>query len=84
MRFVPFGWMITGKPGAIKDGKVRLDITLTNTTVGQRNEGRTQLHTESMRTITTIRLGEVLKLRWGKGNADRQAWAELSVEEVKP
>ncbi|MFO0817987.1 MAG: hypothetical protein U1A77_08600 [Pirellulales bacterium] len=84
VQFVPFGWMIAGKTGATKDGKVRLDITLTNTTVGQRNEGRTQLHTESTRTITTIRLGEVLKLRWGKSNADRQAWAVLSVEEVKP
>ena len=84
VQLVQVGRMIVGKPGAVKDGKVRLDITLSNTTFGQGNEGRTQLQTESTRTITTIRLGEVLKLRWDKGSADKQAWAELSVEEVKP
>jgi hypothetical protein len=31
-----FGRMIEGKAGALKDGKVRLDITLSITTVGER------------------------------------------------
>jgi hypothetical protein len=84
VQFHQFGWMIEGKPGAVKDGKVRLDLTLSNTTVGERSEERIQLHTESTRTITTTRLGEVVKLRWGKGSHDRQTWVELSVEEVTP
>jgi hypothetical protein len=83
VQFQTFGRTIEGKPGAVKDGKVRLEITLSNTTVGERTEDRIQLHSESTRTITTVRLGEVVKLRWGKGSADKQIWAELSVEEVK-
>jgi hypothetical protein len=84
VEFVQSGWMIEGKAGTVKDGKVRLDITLSNTTVEERTEERIQLRTESRRTISAVRLGEVLKLRWGKGSAERQAWVELSVEEVKP
>jgi hypothetical protein len=84
VQLVQFGRMIQGKPGAVKGGKVHLDITLSNTTVGEGKEKRTQLHTESTRTITTVRLGEVVKLRWGKGSAERQTWAELSVHEIKP
>jgi hypothetical protein len=84
VQFQPFGRMVEGKPGAVKDGKVRLDITLSNTTIGERTEDRIQLHSESTRTITTVRLGEVVKLRWGKGSTDKQTWAELSVEEIKP
>jgi hypothetical protein len=84
VQFHSFGRRIEGKPGAVKEGKLRLEITLSNTTIGERTENRIQLHTESTRTITTVRLGEVMKLRWGKGSADRQAWVELSVEEVKP
>jgi hypothetical protein len=76
--------MIEGRPGAVKNGKVRLDITLSNTTIGERTEERFQLHSESTRTITIVRLGEVVKLRWRKGTADKQTWVELSVEEVKP
>jgi hypothetical protein len=83
VQFVEFGRMIKGKAGTVKDGKVRLDLTLSNTTVGERTEERIQLHTDTSRTITTVRLGEIVKLRWGKGSADRQTWAELSVEEIK-
>jgi hypothetical protein len=82
--FPRFGRLIEGKAGAVKDGKVRLDLTLSHTTVAERTEGRVQLHTESTRTITTALLGEVVKLRWGKGGTEKQAWAELSVEEVGP
>jgi hypothetical protein len=84
VQFQSFGRMIEGKPGAVKDGKVRLDITLSSTTIGERTKDRIQLHSESTRTITTVRLGEVVKLRWGKGGTEKQTWAELSVVEVKP
>ena len=73
MQFVQLGRMIEGKPGAIKGGMGRLDITLSDTTVGEGTDERTQLHTESTRTITTVRLGEVVKLRWGKGSTGRSS-----------
>ena len=69
---------------ARQNGKIRIDIKLSNTTIGERTEDRIQLHSESTRTMTTVRLGEVVKLRLGKGSAEKQTWAELSVEEVKP
>lgn len=84
VQFVQIGRMIEGKPGAVKDGKVCLDLTLSNTTVGERTEERVQVHTESTRMISTVRLGEVVKFRWRKGSADRQVWVELTVAEVKP
>jgi hypothetical protein len=78
-----FGLKVEGKAGAVDDGKVRLDLTLSNTTVREQTEQRVQIHTESMRTIATVRLGEVVKFHWGKADSDRQAWMELSVEEFK-
>jgi hypothetical protein len=84
VEFVQVGRRMEGKASTIKGGKVRLDVTLARTTAGDRTEERIQLHTEASRTITTVRPGEVVKLRWGKGSADKQTWAELSVEEVKP
>jgi hypothetical protein len=83
VEFVPFGRAITGKASAVKGGKVRLDITLSETSPAEGTEERLQFHTRSTRTIATVRLGEVVKLRWGKGGSDKQAWVELTVEEVK-
>src|SRR5262249_56015818 len=83
VEFVEFGRRIEGTPGTVKDGKVRLDLRLSNTTVGERSEDRVEFYTESTRTLLTVRLGEVVKLRWGKGTADRQVWAELSVHEIE-
>jgi hypothetical protein len=84
VEFVQFGRMIEGRTGTVKDGKVRLDVTLSNTILGDRTEERIRTHTESMRTVTSVRLGEVVKIRWGKGRANKQVWVELSVEEIKP
>lgn len=84
VRPVQCGLRIEGKPGAIKDGKVPLDVTLSNTRLKDGNEQRKEFQSESTRTITTIRLGEVIKLRWPADKADKQVWAELSVLEVKP
>ena len=84
VQIIQAGRVLEGRPGTVEDGKVRLDVLLSNTTVGKRTKEYTQLHTETSRTITTARLGEVVKFRWGKGSADKQVWAELSVEEVKP
>ncbi len=72
------------KSSTVKRGTIRLDLTLSNTTVGKRTKERIELNSESTRIIATVKLGEVVKLRWGKGTADKQTWAELSVEEIKP
>jgi hypothetical protein len=80
---VQLGKVLEGKIGAVKDGKFLLDVTLSNTTIGDRKD-HFQVHTESTRTITTLRLGEVVKLRWRDGSADRQTWVELSIGKNKP
>jgi hypothetical protein len=84
LHFVPYGLFIEGKAGEVKDGKVHLDLKLSMST---KPEGRTeepiQIHTESTQTLTTVKLGEVLKQRVGKGTFDKQLWVELIVEEIK-
>jgi hypothetical protein len=84
VEYVEYGTKFQCKPGLVKDGKIRLDLTVSNVTVGEKTEKRIQLTTESTRTITTVRLGEVIKIRVGQGSADKQVWAELSVDEVQP
>jgi hypothetical protein len=84
VQFVQAGLRIDGKPGTIKDGKVRLDVTTSNTRVEEGTEAHKQVHTERTRKIIMMQLGAVVMFRWGKGSADRQRWVELSVEAVKP
>src|SRR4051794_17574876 len=79
VQFERTGLTLEGTPGAVKDGKIGLDLKLSNTTVGKETEDQIQLSTETTRMITTVKLGEVVKLRWGKGSADNQRWVELSV-----
>jgi hypothetical protein len=82
--FLQLGWTIKGKHGAVKDGKVRVDITLRNRTMFERTAaGRMQFHSEGTRVIMTVPLGEVVKLRLGKGTADKQKWVELTVDDVR-
>ena len=81
--FVPFGTSVFLKPGSIKDGKIRLDVNVSITTADALAD-RAQFHTESTRSISTVRLGDVLKIRCGRGTADSQTWIELTVEEVHP
>src|SRR5262245_54869051 len=80
VHFVRFGLLIEGKAGKVKDGKVHLDLKLSMST---KPEGRTeepiQIHTESIQTLSTVKLGEVLKQRVGKGTFDKQLWVELTV-----
>jgi hypothetical protein len=66
----------------LMDGKIRLDITLSDATVAEKSEGRVQLRTETSRTVVTVRPGEVVKIRWGKGGTEKQqSWVELSAHE---
>jgi hypothetical protein len=83
VQYVKTGQTVKGKPSAVKDGKIDLDVTFSNTTF-KGNPEHFQLQTESTRTTTSLRLGEMVKLRCGKGSADKQTWVELSVEEIKP
>lgn len=84
VQFAPIGQTINGTPGAVKDGKVRLDLTLSNTTQIDGADDALQLVTESHRTISTVSLNETVKFRWKNGAPDNQAWVELTVQEVKP
>jgi hypothetical protein len=78
VKFVPVGLTIKGEPETVKDGKVRIDIMLSNSVVVRKGE-RIEFQTESMRTSIFLRPGEVVKLRYCKGSADRQGWIELSM-----
>ena len=80
--FVKTGASFRCTPALVKDGKVKLDLTLSNTTPGDGDQTaeRIQVHTQSTRTITTVKLDEVIKLRFGKADGDKQRWVELSVE----
>lgn len=66
-------------PGTVKDGKVRIDVTMTKSTVAENSKEKVQFNTESTRIITTVKLGEVVKLRCGK-----ETWIELSASLTKP
>jgi hypothetical protein len=80
VRFIPIGLTLKGKPATITDGKLQLDLTLTHTTVGERN----QLHTQRKRVVTTIHLDELKIFYCEKRPAAKQMWIELWVNEVKP
>ena len=84
IQYVPFGLHVETKAHLIQQGKVHVDITLSNVTVVKRDDEQIQTNSEATRVIATLKLGEVVKLRRGKGSASKQAWVELSVEEAKP
>jgi hypothetical protein len=83
VRRVHVGLRVEGKAGTIKSGRVQIDITLSNTTVKDLAKDKFQIQNESIQTITKVRLGETVKLRWASANCQHQAWAELSVEQIK-
>lgn len=84
VELVTIGLQVEGKPGAVKHGKVYLDLTLSETARAENAGERLRFDTHSTRTITTVKLGETFKLRWGQGTAERQQWVELVVTEVGP
>lgn len=82
--FLQIGWTIKGKHGAVKDGKIRVDITLRNRTMFERTAaGRMQFHSEGTRVIMTVPLGEVVKIRLPNGTVNKQKWVELSVDDAR-
>jgi hypothetical protein len=84
---VECGVKVRIQPGAIVGGKVRLDITASHSTLESQSKDRIEIRTDETRAITTVRLGEVVKLRMDKGDAKRQKWVEVSVvavAEAKP
>jgi hypothetical protein len=80
---VEIGLRLDLNPRVVKDGKVCVDLTMSHTAVGEKTNDRTQFHTHTTRTITTIKLGEVVKVRWSDGGADKKSWAELSVDKIQ-
>jgi hypothetical protein len=83
VKFVAFGRRVRGTPARVKEGKVEIDLTLEEITPVSPSGERVQLRTEATRTIGTFKLGEVVKLKWGKTKEGDQVWAEVSVEELK-
>jgi len=80
------GLKMNGKPGIAKDGKVRLVLTLTHTVVEHQSEDLLQLSTTETRVISTVKLGEVTRFRFGKTDSkpDQQHWVEITPELVQP
>lgn len=81
---IPIGWNIYAQVGGVKDGKVRLDLTLSRTRLAEQKEDFHHFCSESTYTFATIKLGEVATLPWRKDASDQQAVLEVSVEECKP
>jgi hypothetical protein len=78
--YIPVGRSLQCVPTLLPDGRLRLDITLANAEVVDRSEDHTELRTQSMRRIMPAKTGEILKLRWPGGTAERQSWVELSAQ----
>jgi hypothetical protein len=80
---VSHGQLIEGQLDNFEDNKIRLDISLSHTTLGTSSgEDRAQTMTSITRTVSTIRLGEIVKLRWPNGTAENQSWVEVWVREI--
>jgi hypothetical protein len=82
IEYVQFGRTLECKPVMARDGKVHVDVNFSNTTVAANTTERIDLHAESARTLTTMKPGESLKLRWPGGTPEKQAWAELTVNVI--
>jgi hypothetical protein len=65
------GWVL-------KNGRVYLDISISHTTSGKAVEGRTQLNTETARSVGVYTLDNAFKLRLSR-KGDKQTWAEVVV-----
>jgi hypothetical protein len=74
---------IDGRMGPVRDGRVRVDLTFSNTTAEDASEDHLQLHTDSHRLVTTLKLGETSKIRLANFNRSESAWVEFQVDEAK-
>jgi hypothetical protein len=82
VEYVPFGRTVELRPSKVQDGKLHLDVLLVNTTVAGNTKERIELHSTSARTLTTVKLGESVKLRWPGASAERQVWVEFTVDAI--
>jgi hypothetical protein len=69
-------------PGTVQGGGVQLDMTFSESTVATQTRDQTEINTMSKRRITSVKLGEVVKVRWPGGTAEKQAWIEMSVVDL--
>lgn len=80
---IPFGTIIQAIPTNVEDGNLRLDLTVSLAKrQGDQTKDRVQLLTESTRTIRTVALGEVVRLRLGKKTDEIQRWVEITATQV--
>lgn len=83
-QIIPIGTILEGALGAVKDGEIQVDSKLSYTTVIEKTEHSIRLLPQSKRVVTSLQLGKTMKFSSGNGTAQKQAWVDLSVEEVKP
>jgi protein involved in polysaccharide export with SLBB domain len=75
------GWGLEGVAKPLPDGRVQLDLTLSNTNVANRSEEQVRLGVQSTRTIVRAKLDEVARFPL-EGLADGQhIWAQFVVRE---
>jgi len=79
---IPVGVVIEGRLFNPKDGKWQMDLTASMSKTNQLAEDNLQLQSESTRTFTRVRAGDVTKIRIGQANGTNQRWVELRVTEV--
>src|SRR5262249_30721931 len=72
VEFVPFGTSVTVAPTLAKNGAVRLDLALGQTTAAQQKKGRLDLATQSARTIRLVGLNDPATV--GLKVAGQPAW----------
>ena len=79
------GYSITGTPRFVKGDKLRLDLVVKNSTITENANDFVEVQSESTRTISTVKEGEVVRVRIGKPGTDtgEQLWVELTYELVK-
>jgi hypothetical protein len=81
----PPGHVVDGLFNLTAEGRIRLDVTVaTNTLVGPPSHDRVEVHTDTNRTIATIRIGQTLKLKMGKSEAGFERWVDLISHELTP
>ncbi len=86
VRYVQTGHSIHITPTLTEDGRIFLDIkTEQATPIKQPKEAadRVSVQTVGTRTMGTFRRGETVKVRFDRGTAERQTWAEIIVDIVK-
>lgn len=80
---VPAGVSFDVLPRALPDGRFRIELTSHHLIVTERSEQTAQFQNQMTRTVTTVRPGEQVKVKFGFSASGQPVWAELTVDEFK-